>query len=206
MLGIKSFFKYIRYDIDTHKIRPMREPITGVIQDNHISYEELKKMLNFCEGDNKLMVTILLVTGARLSEACMIKYRDIVINSDKSISITIVTLKRRGYNQRKLKIRPEWAVKIIEEAVLKNTNKDSKLWNETPGCLRERIYIIAKKAGLKGVHPHTFRHALATYLLNIKGASPGGVQKTLGHASLETTSRYSHGGDKDIDDTLSSLE
>ena len=50
----------------------------------------------------------------------------------------------------------------------------------------------AKKAGLEGaVSPHWFRHAHATHALE-NGAPITLVRDTLGHASIETTSRYTH--------------
>ena len=51
---------------------------------------------------------------------------------------------------------------------------------------------LAKRAGLpKAVSPHFFRHAHASHALD-RGAPPHLVQQTLGHASLQTTSRYAH--------------
>jgi integrase/recombinase XerD len=49
----------------------------------------------------------------------------------------------------------------------------------------------AKRAGLRRVSPHCFRHAHASHALD-NGAPVHIVQATLGHASLATTSRYVH--------------
>jgi integrase/recombinase XerD len=50
----------------------------------------------------------------------------------------------------------------------------------------------AKKAGItKRVTPHSFRHAVATHLLD-NGANVSIIQRLLGHESLETTTRYFH--------------
>lgn len=200
--ALKSFFEYTGYTINKNKVKHLGEQIEGVRSDKYISYGELKTMLNYCDGENKLMITILLITGARLSEACMIKYDDIKVNDNNTITMTIVTLKQRKYAARRLTISTRWAVDIIIDNVLKNENKKAKLWDGTPECLRQRIYTIAKKAGLKNVHPHSFRHALATHLLNKRGGSAGGVQKILGHKSLQTTGIYSHESEKDMEDTM----
>ena len=51
---------------------------------------------------------------------------------------------------------------------------------------------LAKRAGLpEAVSPHWMRHAHASHALD-RGAPPHLVQETLGHASLQTTSRYTH--------------
>lgn len=51
---------------------------------------------------------------------------------------------------------------------------------------------LAQRAGLpEAVSPHFFRHAHASHALD-RGAPPHLVQQTLGHASLQTTSKYAH--------------
>jgi site-specific recombinase XerD len=60
---------------------------------------------------------------------------------------------------------------------------------------RTGIWRIVKErgeaAGIKGLHPHTLRHACATHLLN-RGASLAMIQSLLGHHSITTTQIYTH--------------
>ncbi len=55
---------------------------------------------------------------------------------------------------------------------------------------RKMLREIARRAGIaKDVSPHWLRHAHAAHSM-LHGAPPNVVQRTLGHASLRTTSIY----------------
>ena len=58
--------------------------------------------------------------------------------------------------------------------------------------LRKIVRIITRKAGnKKNVHPHLFRHSLATNMIK-RGASVIAVKEQLGHAFVQTTMIYVH--------------
>ena len=74
-----------------------------------------------------------------------------------------------------------------------------------PDVLRRRKNDNAKKAGVKQIRIHDFRHSCASLLIN-NGANVTMVAKYLGHSKIdETLNTYSHVFQSKLDDIVNTI-
>lgn len=157
-------------------------------------------------GMEAAIVEVLLSTGCRVSELCMMKRDEIdgdrIIvhgkgNKDRTCFLNAkaqITL-QAYFNERK-DDNPYIFPKGIYDA--KQTKKNVE-WYKNPaligngmrdkGGIEATIRRMGKRAGVEGAHPHKFRRTCATFALQ-RGMPIELVSKMLGHEQLTTTQIY----------------
>ena len=150
----------------------------------------------------KAVIFLLANTGMRIGELCNLKLDDIDWNKNE----LIVTGK--GQKTRIIPVK-DYVLHGTQHPSLMNyvkhhrykthasyvfTKKSGKI---TEAQVRKDIKIVARKAGMGWIHPHSFRHFYATNLLK-HGIHVKIVQILLGHSNIKTTSRYLHAVEYDI--------
>lgn len=164
---------------------------------------------SFTDKRNALALRLFYASGGRVSELAGLRWRDCVERSlERGRPTGQVTLYGKGGKTRRVLLSADtWAVlaahrqrEMLEShaasgsPVLRSrkAGDDGSARPLTRQQLWRIVKGLAKRAGLPdAVSPHFFRHAHASHALD-RGAPPHLVQQTLGHASLQTTSRYAH--------------
>ncbi len=163
----------------------------------------------FVQRRNALALRLFYASGGRVSEVAGLRWRDCVERAlERGRPTGQVTLFGKGGKTRRVLLSADtWAVLDAHRAremarghalaggpVLRSRKAadDGSARPLTRQQLWRIVKGLAKRAGLPdAVSPHFFRHAHASHALD-RGAPPHLVQQTLGHASLQTTSRYAH--------------
>ena len=157
-----------------------------------LTLEEIKQIVDNCPNtpagmQNRLIIKLLIVTGAMISEILNLKIKDIENQYDKFIK----TLGKNSKYQIKL-IDNSFEIEIknyleIYRPKLKNANESLKIF---PDIRREKFWknlkIIAQNAKIeKNVYPHVFRNSLVG-ILSEANADVCIIQEILGKVDITT--------------------
>ena len=153
---------------------------------------ELETVREVCENTReKALVEVLYSTGCRISEVIALNKRDIDFNSGSTRVI--------GKGDKERTVYFNWkALHYLKKYFLERKDSSHALFVSTKRpynrlgdrAIQHIIKDIAERSGLeKNIHPHVFRHTLATLMLN-NGADIVAVQEILGHESASTTQTY----------------
>lgn len=202
---LRSFYNYLVYSkkIAFNPLELVSSLKTEKRLPNYFKYDEFLKMLDSLKGDepltirNRLILEMLLATGARVSELSNMKLIDFNLEN-REIRIIGKGQKERivfygSYCEKSLNNYLNNARKYLLDGKTSDylfiNNNGTKL---TDRGIRLIISKIIETSSITSkVSPHTFRHTFATIMLN-EGCDIRSVQELLGHSSLSTTSIYTH--------------
>jgi integrase/recombinase XerD len=198
--GIQHFFTrtLVRSWNIFNEIKWKREETLPTI----LSLREVKNIINELPTQQSYTFYLTLYSmGLRLREATTLKVSDILSDrgivhihggkgrKDRTVPLPMITLTAlREYY--KTHFNPKW----IFPALGRNGGKDARSAKKhvsdsgVQGVLRSTLKRLGFK---KHVHPHVFRHAYATHLLEAN-IPIRHVQKILGHKTLKSTMIYLH--------------
>lgn len=201
LMAIKVFFRFLKREneIDVDPSYLLETPkIWGLIPDV-LSRDEMEKMLILPDttsikgARDKAILEVLYACGLRVSELCGLTLKD--------VGDTFLKVKGKGSKERLVPIGQQAIAAIDHYLSFRHGEAEEKkhflfLGNKGKALHRITVWKLIKNytraAGItKTIYPHTFRHTFATHLLD-NGADLRIIQELLGHASINSTDRYTH--------------
>lgn len=182
---------YLPFDVGAPVEAP---PVKNTLAERILSELEVMTMIALEQNKrNKLLIRFLYLSGARVSEASGLRWRDLKSAGDRGQ----VTLFGKGGKTRILALPADLFKQLM--AFRGDVGADAPVFASRqgggslkPNQIRNIIARAGKRAGIEGnVSPHWLRHSHASHSLD-RGAPIQLVQSTLGHASVATTSKYLH--------------
>jgi len=202
---LKGFYVYLNRKCE-HPVNENNLPLykASLPKIENIEKTDIERLIGSVKGKdetakrNRAILHLLTTSGLRASEICNLNRRDILVNEEGNVEITV-----RGKGQKdRVAHTTDKAKRAIDMYLSSRTDSKEALFvvDRTRRIGRHLIWYIvkrnAKQVGLNNVSPHTLRHYTATELLR-RGVNTSVVQKIMGHANISTTQRYTHITDRD---------
>lgn len=214
--SLKSFFAWAArtYATPTNPAADLDVPTVQKQLPNDLSEPQIERLLAALTGDDWLtlrdrcVVQLLLNTGLRVSELTKLDLAHLDLQRDE------IRVHGKGNRQRIIPLN-----RLAKRALLDWLDHRADLGEPNTNAIfltrrsRKRVSTravqllvekYAQQANLKDVTPHTLRHTFATRLLT-RGANLREVQDLLGHASVATTTIYTHTNHKGRRDAVHRL-
>lgn len=195
--ALSSFYDYGVHDAELLSHSPVasvrRPKVADESQAVGLTAGELRRLLAAAATHglrSAALVSVLVFTGARISEALGADIRD--YGADHGHRVLRVT--RKGGKLARLALPPP-AIRALEDYL--GDRRTGPIFTSSRGPHRygyqlayEQLDRLCRAAQLPaGVTPHSLRHSYATEALRL-GAALQDVQDALGHADPRTTRRY----------------
>ena len=182
---------------------PLKKAPHKVIE--YLEVDEITAIIGDFNHENRngqrdhVLLNLLYNTGARVQEIC-----DLTVSSITFGKLPVVTLVGKGNKTRMVPIWQDTA-KLLTDYLRENRlldQPDAKLFLNACGqplgrfgvryIIKKRVELVSKKhpdLKTKSIGPHTFRHSIATHLLQA-GVDLSIIRSWLGHVNLQTTHAY----------------
>lgn len=157
----------------------------------YVTPEEVRAMIDnaFCVR-NKFIISLIYSSGIRLSELLSLNRGQIenmrftVVGKGNKARLCFIDKRTQNLMEKYLTTRTDNCAALVVSHLYKT--------RMTSTNVQLLIKNAAKRAGItKKVTPHSLRHGFATNFLQNNG-NMRYCQELLGHASLETTMKYTH--------------
>lgn len=163
-------------------------------RDRKLTEAEIRRLLEFSDGNLRTWLVIALATGGRHTEILTLSWEDVDFEQ------STITFHHKPAAGKRTKNKRTKTVPINQAALGYLTALREKSGGKgwlIPGrqghvcSMKTPIQRAAQRAKVPGVTAHVIRHTVASHLSKM-GAAPATVRDILGHSDLRMTSDYTH--------------
>jgi integrase/recombinase XerD len=202
LTSVRSLFKfahsigYLQWNVAAAISAP---PVEDKLAQRILTEDQVRRLLSALRNprDNTLL-RLLYIAGLRISEAAGLRWRHLTPRDGGEIQLSIFG---KGGRTREILIPASMATPLLALRQQRD-GPDDPVFRSRSSAKRgvsigpRDVWKICKRAVQRAdlpreISPHFMRHAHASHSMN-RGAPVHVVQQTLGHASLDTTTRYTH--------------
>lgn len=202
LAAVRSFFAfahkvgYLQWNVAAAVTSP---PVEDKLAQRILTEDQVARLLGVLRNkrDNALL-RLLYIAGLRISEASGLRWRHVTPRDGGEAQLTVFG---KGGKTREILIPATMAERLFG-LKLRTDGPDDPVFRSRSVARRgvamgpRDVWVTVKKAVQRADLPreissHWLRHAHASHSLD-RGAPVHVVQQTLGHASLTTTTRYTH--------------
>jgi integrase/recombinase XerC len=210
LAAVRAFFHFLRLEgvIATNPATRLRTPKVRPKLPDVISAEKANGLLDAVAAGKPVelpsrerdlaMLELLYGCGIRVSELVGLNQSDLELGSGW------IRVRGKGNKERQVPLGAKAVAALERYLATRESNPDPAVFLNSRGArihdrqVRRLVKLYATLAtGDSSIHPHSFRHAYATHLLN-DGADLRAIQELLGHVSLSTTQKYTQVSLRDL--------
>lgn len=196
MAHILAMLRYFRemglnMPIKLPLIKKLKE---GPVRRTFYNQSQIEKALSYADDMAWLLIRISFDAGLRISELRNLRLENLFGNRIKFVG--------KGFKPRESYITTDTYDRL--QTWIRDNNVKGAIWINQKGRqysvdeLRIRMRKPFHAAGFTDFYPHALRHSFGTDIQR-KGASLLEMQQMLGHSNAETTQRYIHGLDGQLE-------
>jgi integrase/recombinase XerD len=193
--AVRIFFRWLHEDAEAIVRNPalkLREPKLGRHIPKAMTMDDVEAIRDACRTDfERALIEVFFATGCRIGEVMRMNRCDIDFDR-RAIQVL-----GKGNAEREVYFGSKAAMRLRkylsgrddgEQALFRTVNRPYRRMQIH--TLYHHIKRIAARSGVgRNITPHTWRHTLATLLIN-QGAPLESVQQLLGHVKPESTQLY----------------
>ena len=197
LAAVRALFRALRWAGATvldpfSDARPAKDKTAAWDKRQPYTEEEVHALSRMASPRDKALILLCAHGGLRIEEALNLEWADVDLPG------AVLTVKNgKGGKQRRVSLTPSLV------ASLKALPQTGLVIGATQTAARQRLRIIAERAGTRYLGWHAFRHYAGTRIVRQTGNLEYAARH-LGHSSIETTRVYAKWSDRALDDALAS--